>query len=118
MTFICNDPTKIHHLFIGALLDRNIDAALSLYHPDAEFVSGQGCSVTGAEGITQCLLRFMTVAPRMALISRNMYVSDDVALVRMAWKVEGEKQEHVAMDVLRRLEDGRWVFQIDNPYGQ
>jgi len=117
MTLICNDPAKIHDLFIAALLDRNIDNAISLYHPDAEFVRAPGGSVKGKEEISACLLAFMGVASNMTLISRNMYVSGDVALVRMGWKMKGA-EEYVAMDLLRRLEDGRWVFQIDNPYGQ
>lgn len=117
MPLVFQNPEQIHNYFIGALLKKDIKGALSLYHSDATFVLESGVA-KGHKEIEPCLREFMALAPSMQLVDRTMSVADDLALVKMKWQLEGSPDVFVAMDVLRRLEDGRWVFQIDNPYGQ
>ncbi len=115
---ICRDPLDIHRHFIIALLKRDIDAALSLYHPRASFVSGPGVEpVSGSTAIRTQLEAFAEIASSMELVERSMTLAVGHAQIKMRWRLSTTGEVFTALDVLQQQTDGRWLFLIDNPYG-
>ncbi len=115
---ICRDPAEIHRLFIIALLKKDIDAALSLYHEQAVFVPGPGEEAAQGHNVIRKQLEvFARIAPVMELVERSMTVANGIAQVKMQWRLAAASEVYTALDVLQRQPDGRWLFFIDNPYG-
>ena len=115
----CSSPDKVHSYFIRALLNNDIDGALSLYHPNAVFVTGEGgAQVSGETEIRKQLLEFQEMAAVMELVSKSIYQADDSVLVVVNWKrADIEGVSYTAVDVLKKNNQGYWQFLIDNPYG-
>jgi len=79
------------------MLDRDLDAMLARYAPDAVFASPAADFVAGVR---------MTVA------------SDDLAMLYSPWRIGRPRvASGFAVDVLRRQPDGRWLLAIGEPRG-
>jgi ketosteroid isomerase-like protein len=104
-----------------------MDAALSLYEPEATFAMptgfGEG-SVTGLDGLREALGGFLAMSPELKVIAEKTLLSGDTALVIGNWTLKGRDPEGNDVDasgryadVVRRQPDGSWLFVIDNPNG-
>lgn len=122
-----NTPEDTGRLIGEAITSRDIDAALSLYEPDATFAMpagfGEG-SVTGADGLREAFSGFMAMSPELRVNAEKTLVSGDTALVVGNWTLKGRDPEGNVVDatgryadVVRRRPDGSWLFVIDNPNG-
>jgi ketosteroid isomerase-like protein len=108
---------------------QDIEAAAAMYHPDArvvhlEQVHGSAAVAQGAEEIRETMAGYVGLKPHMDVVVHHTTVAGDFALCRSQWRIRGtdrsgntvEVHRH-AMEVMRRLENGEWVFFIDHPWG-
>jgi ketosteroid isomerase-like protein len=108
---------------------QDIEAAAAMYHPDArivrlEQVHGSDSVAQGAEEIRETMAGYVGLKPHMDVIVHHTTVAGDLALCRSQWRITGTDRRgkpievhHHAMEVMRRLENGEWVFFIDHPWG-
>ena len=67
---------------------------------------------------------YIGLKPHMDVVVHHTTVSGDFALCRSQWRITGTDKDgkpievhHHAMEVMRRLPNGEWVFFIDHPWG-
>jgi ketosteroid isomerase-like protein len=122
-----NTPEDISRLIGEAITSGDMDAALSLYEPEATFAMptgfGEG-SVTGLAGLREALGGFLAMSPELRVNAEKTLLSGDTALVIGNWTLKGRDAEGNDVDasgryadVVRRQPDGSWLFVIDNPNG-
>lgn len=116
-----NTPEQVNELLIDALSRGDIDTAITLYEPDASFVSA-GETVTGTAAIRAVLQGFAATKPVFTIKPKPTVQSGDVALTGNHWSLIGTdaQGEPLSMsgssyEVVRRGADGNWRFLIDNP---
>ena len=120
-------PEDISRLIGEAITSGDMDAALSLYEPDATFAMptafGEG-SVTGLDGLREALGGFLAMSPELKVNAEKTLLSGDTAMVIGNWTLKGRDPEGNDVDasgryadVVRRQPDGSWLFVIDNPNG-
>jgi uncharacterized protein (TIGR02246 family) len=117
-------PAQVLEAVVEGINAADYDLLLSLYEPDAAFVTAPGRLAHGLAGICESLDAFIAMRGRLDLeVSRVLEVGD-VALVVGEWCFTGTGPggEPVKLaarnaDVLRRQADGSWRFVIDNPWG-
>jgi ketosteroid isomerase-like protein len=122
-----NTPEDTSRLIGEAITSGDIDAALSLYEPDATFAIPRGFgegSVTGTDGLREAFSGFLALSPELAVNAERTLVSGDTALVIGKWTLKGRDADGNDLqtggryaDVVRRQPDGNWLFVIDNPNG-
>jgi uncharacterized protein (TIGR02246 family) len=110
--------------FSSLLADRDLDALVDLYEPDAAFAPQPGESVRGREAIREALRPFLALEPRMTADIERVLVGGDSAFVANRWTLTGTQPDGspvelagVSADVLRRRPDGSWGIAIDDPWG-
>jgi ketosteroid isomerase-like protein len=120
-------PEDLSQLIGEAITSGDMDAALSLYEPDATFAMpagfGEG-SVTGLDGLRGAFGGFLAMSPELKVNAEKTLLSGDTALVVGNWTLKGRDPEGNDVDasgryadVVRRQPDGSWLFVIDNPNG-
>jgi uncharacterized protein (TIGR02246 family) len=122
-----NTPEDISRLIGEAITSGDLDAALSLYEPDATFVIPKGFgegSVTGLDGIREVLHGFVAMSPDLKVNAEKTLLSGDTALVVGNWTLKARDADGNDIDasgryadVVHRQADGNWLFVIDNPNG-
>jgi ketosteroid isomerase-like protein len=107
----------------------DVEAAAAMYHPEAsvvrlEQVHGSTIVARGADDIRATMEGYIGLKPHMDVVVQHTTVSGDFALCRSQWRIMGTDKDgkpievhHHAMEVMRRLPNGRWVFLIDHPWG-
>ncbi len=120
-------PEDISRLIGEAITAGDMDAALSLYEPDATFALPKGFgegSVTGLGGIREVFTGFIAMSPDLTVNAEKSLLAGDTALVIGNWTLkftdaDGKDTEANGRyaDVVRRQSDGSWLFVIDNPNG-
>ena len=108
---------------------QDIEAAAAMYHPDArvvrlEHMHGSATVAQGAEEIRETMAGYVGLKPHMDVVVHHTTVAGDFALYRSQWRIAGTDRSgkpvevhHHAMEVMRRLDNGEWVFFIDHPWG-
>src|SRR5688572_16337627 len=87
-----NTPEDTSRLIGEAITSGDIDAALSLYEPDATFAMPRGFgegSVTGTDGLREAITGFLTMSPELTVNAEKTLVSGDTALVIGNWTLKG-----------------------------
>jgi ketosteroid isomerase-like protein len=120
-TYTIMDPSQSTATFAQIFNDgKDMDAWLSLYEPDAILLGGTQ-PAKGHEAIRQALSAQLGNAPGKITTRVNFHeVNGDIALTRSDYQLVHEGKvlmEASAVEVLRRQEDGRWLYIIDNPVG-
>ena len=114
-------PEDIHRLFTKYFNEQNLEGLGTLYAENAMFIPGSGRNpIIGRENIKNELKPYFESRGTIYSISRSIYENGDTALIKSLWKYESEKgevEEGTAMEVLKKTNEGAWVFIIDNPYG-
>ena len=117
-------PESVIERFSELLAQRDLDAMMELYEPDAAFAPRPGDSVTGHDEIRAALEAFLAVKPRMEGTIEKVLEAGDTALVTNSWRLTGiapdgspVRMEATSADVLRRRPDGSWGIVIDDPWG-
>ena len=122
-----NAPEEIVRLIGPAITAKDMDAALSLYEPDATFAMPKGFgegSVTGLDGLREAFTGFMAMSPVLEVNPEKTLVAGDTAMVTGNWTLKGTGPDGKDIeangrfaDVVRRQSDGSWLYVIDNPNG-
>ena len=82
--------------------------------------SSERSPIIGRENIKNELKPYFESRGTINSISRSIYENGDIALIKSVWKYESDKgqvEEGTAIEVLKKTNEGKWVFIIDNPYG-
>jgi uncharacterized protein (TIGR02246 family) len=119
-----NRAEDVNALFVEAMNAGDIDRALEIWTPQTVFVTQPGTPpVRGMENLRAALQAFLDLKPTLRFESLQFIQADDIAFESIRWTLEGTGPDGapvrmVAIDgnVLRRLDDGRWVTVIDNPF--
>ena len=117
-------PEAVIERFSELLAERELDAMVELYEPDATFAPQPGESVSGRDAIRSALEAFLAVQPRMTGTIEKVLRAGDTALVTNRWSLSGTAPDGspvemaaTSADVLRRRSDGSWGIVIDDPWG-
>ena len=114
-------PEDIHRLFKKYFNEQDLGGLGTLYAEKAMFIPGSGRNpIIGRENIKDELKHYFESSGTVYSISRSIYENGDIAFIKSVWKYESEKgdvEEGTAMEVLKKTNEGVWVFIIDNPYG-
>lgn len=124
MHALAHTPNAVLDLFVQSIHEGHLDAALSLYEPDAAMVEKPGRIATGQDEIRTALRSLIDASVHLAIDVTQVVLASDIAFVVSAWSVSrqvaGSRAEIArgqGTDVMRRQGDGTWRFVIDNPYG-
>lgn len=113
----------ITHLII-AMKRGDLEELLTLYEPGATFVPKPEAVVTGTESLREAFAGFLALKPTLTIEKHEVVEAGDIAMCCSRWNLKGTDAEGKPVemsgcgtDVLRRQEDGSWLFVIDNPWG-
>jgi ketosteroid isomerase-like protein len=118
-------PSAVLELFVRFVHEAQLDAALSLYEPDAAMVEKPGRTARGEAEIRTALQSLIDSGVTLAIEVTHVIHASDLAFVVSAWSVAARNDEAMTTevargegtDVMRRQPDGSWRFVLDNPYG-
>jgi len=116
-------PAEIHTLFEKAFNLGDVEALTGLYEPGAILMVG-GNEVIGRDNIRQAFATLVARRGRMTLETRAVIGTHlSLAVLHGAWMIEPAKgtpsetpTRGLSTEVVRRQQDGTWLFIIDNPY--
>ena len=121
-------PEQLGHLIRDAINAGDVDAALTLYEPDAIIAHEPGKYIAGLDAIREVMTNFTTLNPKET-VQETVDVllilqAGDVALSHTKWTVKGTgldgsvvNQEGQGIQIVRRQADGTWKYVVDNPHG-
>ena len=87
-----NAPEDIARLIGEAMTAKDMDAALSLYEPDATFALPKGFgegSVTGLDALRETFNGFLAMSPVLTVNPEKTLLAGDTALVIGNWTLKG-----------------------------
>jgi uncharacterized protein (TIGR02246 family) len=118
------NPEDIDPLFAQALNAGDLDALVALYEPQASLTPSPGKTVVGTAAIRTALETFVTMKPTMTISPRVVSRTGDLALIASTWNLamtdaDGKpaQMSGQSVEVVRRQDDGNWLFAIDEPFG-
>ncbi len=122
-----NTPEDAGRLVGEAMTSADVEAALSLYEPDATFalptIFGER-SVTGLDALREAFGGLLALSPELTITAEKTLLSGDTALVIGHWTLKGRDPDGNEIDtagrfadVVRRQADDGWLLVIDNPNG-
>jgi uncharacterized protein (TIGR02246 family) len=116
-------PASVIGRFQQLLAERDVDALVALYEPDAVFQTPEG-TVQGHAAVRRALEGFVALAPTMTGEIQKVIEAGDSALVVNRWQLDGTAPDGdpvrlagLSADVMRRQPDGSWRVLIDDPWG-
>jgi uncharacterized protein (TIGR02246 family) len=110
-------PEDICRLFQRAMAEGDVDAALSLYDPEAVFVNQSGEVTKGRHGLRQELAPLAAMKARFDFTIKQVVETGDISLMHTEWTVSGPQPMRVyAIEVARRQADGTWCWLIGDPH--
>jgi uncharacterized protein (TIGR02246 family) len=122
-TDLANDPEEHGKLYVKAFNSGDIETLDRMYTDDAISVWEPGNPLSG-QARKDALREFIALRPKMTASLRESHVTGDTALLVVDWTIdvtdaEGEQRmSGTGLDVLRRGQDGKWRFAVDNPFGE
>lgn len=116
-------PEKLHEEFRAAFNDRDLDALVALYEPDAVLVAQPSQIASGLDQIREALAGFLALNAPIEMTHLDTVQGADIAIVYGRWTVAGTGPDGQPLtvggttsDVVRRGDDGTWRFAADNPF--
>lgn len=110
-------PEDICGLFQRAMAEGDLDAALSLYDPEAVIVNQSGEAAQGRQSLRQELAPLAAMKARFDFSIKQIAQAGDIALVHVEWTVAGPQPMRVyAIEISRRQPDGSWRWLIGDPH--
>jgi ketosteroid isomerase-like protein len=118
------EAEKRTELYIEAFNKGDVDSVNSMYTDEAIVIWEPGKPVGGADR-PEYVRGFLSLGPKMRAEVKHNYATSDTALLVVDWKMsipangdqEAQELSGLALDVLRKGEDGIWRYAIDHPYG-
>ncbi len=117
-------PADVDRLFAEALSRGDLEGAVGMYEADAAFVLEGGEVARGHAEIRAALADLIALNPTLDCYEIDVVENGDMAVLRADWifsgtGLDGEPFESRgrSIEVVRRQQDGRWLFTIDLPSG-
>lgn len=118
-----HDASSAAQAFVAAFNARDFDLLDRTYADDAVVVPAPGQPMTGAARVA-ATERLLSFGLPMDATVRHTYVAGDTALLIVDWAMRGTTPDGyeidlsgTATDVVRRDQEGHWLYVIDNPFG-
>ena len=122
---MASNPEATVSEFFKAFNERDMETVLGLYEPEAVLVADPGQMASGTDALRSALERFFSMKPTLKIGKQRVVVASSLALSLANWTLTGTlpngqpmEMSGTTSDVLRRQNDGRWLFAIDNPWGR
>lgn len=116
-------PVETVNRLMEAINRGDINAAMSLYEPQAVIVAQPGQIARGTAAVRAAIEGFVALKPALKGVAHQVVEAGDIALYCSKWTLTGAapdgkrvEMSGVSSDVLRRQPDGRWLISVDNPW--
>lgn len=110
-------PEEICRLLRQYMAEGDIESLLTVYDPEAVFLTQSREVKRGREGLRQELAPFAAVKAIFDFRIKQVIQSGDIALMHTEWKISAPHQMSVyAIEVARRQPDGAWCWLIGDPF--
>ncbi len=119
-------PGDLHTLFVAGFNRGDLDALLELYEPEAAVVTATpGTVIHGLDAIRDVLAGLLAYKGQITINTRWVSTAGDLALLHGEWVLPGTNPttgqpvtiSALNTEVARLQVDGRWLFSIDDPFG-
>src|SRR3954453_8100574 len=109
-------PGDLHRAVETAFNNRDVEALVALYEPDA-WLFGLAGPVQGTDAIRAAWTEMLEMAGQTRLVTQYVIEQGDIALLSNRWtSVAGDDEiSATSAEVARRQSDGSWRYLIDNP---
>jgi uncharacterized protein (TIGR02246 family) len=119
------EPKQMHGLFEQAFNAGDIEALMALYEPDAALIPQPGVTVEGSTAIRESLNWFLDRRGQITLDTKLVVRIGDLAYLSNRWTLSGGTMPDgspaelgaTTAELARRQPDGRWLYVIDNAWG-
>ena len=122
--YTLSDPNKGHEIYTKALNEKNLDVLLDIYADDAVMVARGGRILQGKEDMRRFFVDMIKAIDTIALTTVFRLDYKDTVVFRSKYRVvlnapDGEKtaQATSGIEVMRKQNDGNWLFVADHHYG-
>jgi uncharacterized protein (TIGR02246 family) len=114
-------PEQVATLFMEYLETSDLDGLVSLYEPNARFVTAPGLLLVGTVAIREALQQMIDSGARLRLEPRNIRCVDDIAVVSNIATVtettpDAQPITYTVTQILRRQPDGGWLHFCDDSF--
>lgn len=114
---------EIHQRFEKAFNERDLNAIIALYEPEAVFVGSDGAVLHGHKEIRRAFAKFFEANVLIELKTAGIVESTGgLVLMHARWTLRGTgpdgepvEQRGTSAEVLRRQPNGTWLYALDNP---
>lgn len=117
---LVDDAAKATEHYVRAVNAGDVDAVARFYTEDAIAVR-DGKPLSG-QALRAHLVEFIGQRPAMTATAKHIYEAGDATLLVTEWTVDlpgengaTEHFEGVGLDVLRKGEDNKWRYAVDDP---
>ncbi|WP_335955203.1 YybH family protein [Acinetobacter guillouiae] len=121
---LLKQPQEVALAFERHFNAANVNGLLALYSDNGIFVPQPKVQLNQPQEIRQALNQFMSMKLPIKVHVRQVYQSDDIALIISDWSIIGKDPsgkpvnlKGTGADVVKRDADGAWRYVIDNPFG-
>jgi uncharacterized protein (TIGR02246 family) len=122
---LARTPEDCDRLFAVCVEAADLDGLSALYEPGARLLQRDGSVATGRAEIRQALHALTTGSTEIRIHIVRVVAGDDLAVLYNNWVIrtiaaDGRVSERTgnAIEIVRRQQDGRWLFAIDDPFGR
>lgn len=117
-------PEDMNKTFAQAYNSGNVDNIDLLFESEAKVVTYDNSTISGQKEYHQEHLNLLKIGGKMISINQSCIVFENIALLSAEWKIntwneDGEPLEisGKSTEVIRKQNDGTWLYVIDNPFG-
>ena len=116
---------QVHAVFVERFNAQDADGIIALYEPNAVILPPDATEVvSGHAAIREVLDGFLALKGKMENTIVRVVEQQGIAILYSRWTIRGSGPDRTPVtvggttaDVVRRQNDGRWLFAIDNPFG-
>jgi uncharacterized protein (TIGR02246 family) len=110
-------PEEICRLFKQYMAEGDVESLLTLYDPEAAFLTQSGEIKKGRQGMREVLTPFAAARATFDFNIKQVIESGNIALMHTLWNVSAaEQMSSYAIEVARRQPDGTWCWLIGDPF--
>jgi ketosteroid isomerase-like protein len=110
-------PEEICRLFRQHVAEGDLDSVLSIYDPEAVFLSQAREVTKDRDALRRELAPLVASKARFQFTFKQIVQAGDIALMHTEWTVAGpQPMRTYAIEVARRQPDGSWRWLIGDPF--